>query len=124
MAVRHHHLCIKLGAGTPPRARPAPLRMGQRRPLPHRPARHTPRPSATRRPPGPHPRRLLGSTTEASLKYEHEMRKACDRIKPGWVRVNFNYFYFIEDEVSDFILQAVEMAHGAVERDHQTRATE
>ena len=37
------------------------------------------------------------------------MRKACDRIKPGWVRVNFNYFYFIEDEVSDFILQAVEM---------------
>lgn len=56
---------------------------------------------------GPYGHRLLGIDYETSLKYEAETRKGCDGIKPGWVRVNFNYF--IEEEIFDFILQAVEI---------------
>jgi hypothetical protein len=56
---------------------------------------------------GPYGHRLLGIDYETSLKYERETRKGCDGIKPGWVRVNFNYF--IEEEVFDFILSAVEI---------------
>ena len=56
---------------------------------------------------GPYGHRLLGIDYETSLSYERETRKGCDGIKPGWVRVNFNYF--IEEEVFDFILEAVEI---------------
>ncbi len=56
---------------------------------------------------GPYGHRLLGIDYETSLKYERETRKGCDGIKPGWVRVNFNYF--IEEEVFEFILAAVEV---------------
>ena len=56
---------------------------------------------------GPYGHRLLGIDYATSLKYERETRKGCDGIKPGWVRVNFNYF--IEEEVFEFILQAVEI---------------
>ena len=56
---------------------------------------------------GPYGHRLLGIDYETSLKYERETRKGCDGIKPGWVRVNFNYF--IEEDIFDFILQAVEI---------------
>ncbi|MDL2334781.1 MAG: aminotransferase class V-fold PLP-dependent enzyme [Chloroflexota bacterium] len=56
---------------------------------------------------GPYGHRLLGIDYETSLKYESETRKGCDGIKPGWARVNFNYF--IEEEVFDFICAAAEI---------------
>jgi selenocysteine lyase/cysteine desulfurase len=56
---------------------------------------------------GPYGHRLLGIDYATSLKYETEINRGCDGIKPGWVRVNFNYF--IDDEVVDFILEAVEI---------------
>jgi selenocysteine lyase/cysteine desulfurase len=56
---------------------------------------------------GPYGHRLLGIDYETSLKYESETRKGCDGIKPGWARVNFNYF--IEEEVFDYIVAAVEI---------------
>jgi selenocysteine lyase/cysteine desulfurase len=56
---------------------------------------------------GPYGHRLLGIDMDTALRYEAETRKGCDGIKPGWVRVNFNYF--IEEEVFDFILSAVEI---------------
>jgi hypothetical protein len=56
---------------------------------------------------GPYGHRLLGIDYATSLKYESETRKGCDGIKPGWARVNFNYF--IEEEIFDFICSAVEI---------------
>jgi selenocysteine lyase/cysteine desulfurase len=56
---------------------------------------------------GPYGHRLLGIDYETSLKYERETRKGCDGIKPGWARVNFNYF--IEEDVFDFVVEAVEI---------------
>jgi selenocysteine lyase/cysteine desulfurase len=56
---------------------------------------------------GPYGHRLLGIDYATSLRYESETRKGCDGIKPGWARVNFNYF--IEEEVFDFICSAVEI---------------
>ena len=40
-------------------------------------------------------------------------RGGCEGIKPGWVRVNFNYF--IDDETFDYIVDAVRLiaAEGA-----------
>ena len=52
---------------------------------------------------GPYGHRLLGIDYATSLKYETEINRGCDGIKPGWVRVNFNYF--IDEEVVDFILK-------------------
>jgi selenocysteine lyase/cysteine desulfurase len=56
---------------------------------------------------GPYGHRLLGIDTETSHEFEREITGGCEGIKPGWVRVNFNYF--ISDEVFDFIVQAVQM---------------
>ena len=56
---------------------------------------------------GPYGHRLLGIDYETSLKYESEINRGCEGIKPGWVRVNFNYF--IDEPVFDFILEAVEI---------------
>jgi len=56
---------------------------------------------------GPYGHRLLGIDYETSLKYENEINRGCEGIKPGWVRVNFNYF--IDEQVFDFILEAVEI---------------
>ena len=61
---------------------------------------------------GPYGHRLLGIDIERSHEFEREIAKGCEGIKPGWVRVNFNYF--ISDAVFDFILEAVEFVadHG------------
>jgi selenocysteine lyase/cysteine desulfurase len=56
---------------------------------------------------GPYGHRLLGIDIEASHEFERAIGRGCEGIKPGWVRVNFNYF--IGEEVFDFILQAVEI---------------
>lgn len=63
---------------------------------------------------GPYGHRLLGIDPERSLAIERAVTgSACEGIKPGWVRVNFNYF--IDDETFDYIIEAVRMvaAEGA-----------
>lgn len=61
---------------------------------------------------GPYGHRLLGIDLETSHEYEREISQGCEGIKPGWVRVNFNYF--ISDEVFTYIVQAVQLVadHG------------
>jgi hypothetical protein len=54
---------------------------------------------------GPYGHRLLGIDLERSHEFEREIARGCEGIKPGWVRVNFNYF--ISDQVRDFILESV-----------------
>ena len=41
---------------------------------------------------GPYGHRLLGIDIETSHAFEREILRGCEGIKPGWVRVNFNYF--------------------------------
>ncbi|WP_238694506.1 aminotransferase class V-fold PLP-dependent enzyme [Nocardioides daphniae] len=56
---------------------------------------------------GPYGHRLLGIDLERSLEFEREISGGCEGIKPGWVRVNLNYF--LSDEVADYIVEAVRM---------------
>ena len=61
---------------------------------------------------GPYGHRLLGIDLERSHEFEREIARGCEGIKPGWVRVNFNYF--ISEAVFDYILEAVDLVadHG------------
>lgn len=54
---------------------------------------------------GPYGHRLLGIDLTESYRYEREVTGGCEGIKPGWVRVNFNYF--VSDAVVDYIIEAV-----------------
>jgi selenocysteine lyase/cysteine desulfurase len=54
---------------------------------------------------GPYGHRLLGIDIERSHAYERVITAGCEGIKPGWVRINLNYF--IDEEVFDFIVRAV-----------------
>jgi selenocysteine lyase/cysteine desulfurase len=54
---------------------------------------------------GPYGHRLLGIDIERSHAYESEIAVGCEGIKPGWVRVNFNYF--LDEEVFEYIVEAV-----------------
>jgi hypothetical protein len=56
---------------------------------------------------GPYGHRLLGIDIETSREFEREIVRGCEGIKPGWVRVNFNYF--ISEIVFDFILKAIHL---------------
>ncbi|NNK92501.1 MAG: aminotransferase class V-fold PLP-dependent enzyme [Acidimicrobiia bacterium] len=56
---------------------------------------------------GPYGHRLLGIDIERSHEFEREITRGCEGIKPGWVRVNFNYF--ISEAVFDFVIEAVHM---------------
>ncbi|CAN5596451.1 aminotransferase class V-fold PLP-dependent enzyme [soil metagenome] len=56
---------------------------------------------------GPYGHRLLGIDLERSHEFEREIASGCEGIKPGWVRVSFNYF--ISDEVFRYIVAAVSM---------------
>lgn len=56
---------------------------------------------------GPYGHRLLGIDLERSAGFEREIRGGCEGIKPGWVRVNFNYF--ISDAVADYLVEAVRL---------------
>lgn len=56
---------------------------------------------------GPYGHTLLGINIEESSEFEHEIALGCEGIKPGWVRVNFNYF--LSERVFQFILDAVHM---------------
>ncbi len=56
---------------------------------------------------GPYGHRLLGIDIERSHAFEREITGGCEGIKPGWVRVNFNYF--LSDTVADYVIEAVRM---------------
>ena len=56
---------------------------------------------------GPYGHRLLGIDLERSHEFGREVAHGCEGIKPGWVRVNFNYF--VSDTVVDYIVEAVRM---------------
>jgi hypothetical protein len=56
---------------------------------------------------GPYGHRLLGIDIERSHEFEREIARGCEGIKPGWVRVNFNYF--ISEAVFEYVLDAVHL---------------
>ncbi|MGH8829312.1 MAG: aminotransferase class V-fold PLP-dependent enzyme, partial [Jiangellaceae bacterium] len=56
---------------------------------------------------GPYGHRLLGIDIERSHRFEAEILAGVEGIKPGWVRVNFNYF--ISEPVFSYIVDAVHM---------------
>jgi selenocysteine lyase/cysteine desulfurase len=56
---------------------------------------------------GPYGHRLLAIDAAHSHAYSDEVTHGCDGIKPGWVRVNFNYF--IADTVRDYLIDAVDL---------------
>ena len=55
---------------------------------------------------GPYGHRLLGIDLVESMRYHDAVNHGSEGIKPGWVRVNFNYF--ISGRTFDYILSAVE----------------
>jgi selenocysteine lyase/cysteine desulfurase len=54
---------------------------------------------------GPYGHRLLAIDPEQSHALSDEIGHGCEGIKPGWVRINFNYF--ISDTVADYLTDAV-----------------
>jgi selenocysteine lyase/cysteine desulfurase len=56
---------------------------------------------------GPYGHRLLGIDLDRSHEFDREIATGCEGIKPGWVRVNFNYF--LSDTVADYVVEAVRM---------------
>ena len=61
---------------------------------------------------GPYGHALLGIDLERSRRYLRGIQAGWDGIKPGWTRLNFNYF--ISEEEFEFLLAAVEFVaeHG------------
>ncbi|PID79804.1 aminotransferase [bacterium DOLZORAL124_64_63] len=56
---------------------------------------------------GPYGHRLLGIDLARSMKFHEAIDAGCEGIKPGWVRVNFNYF--ICEDTFRYILDAVDL---------------
>jgi selenocysteine lyase/cysteine desulfurase len=56
---------------------------------------------------GPYGHRLLGIDIELSHQFEREIARGSEGIKPGWVRVNFNYF--VSETVFRYLLDAVHL---------------
>jgi selenocysteine lyase/cysteine desulfurase len=56
---------------------------------------------------GPYGHRLLGIDLETSSQFEEVIATGCEVIKPGWVRVSFNYF--IAEEEFTYMLEAVHL---------------
>ncbi|MGH8951836.1 MAG: aminotransferase class V-fold PLP-dependent enzyme [Acidimicrobiia bacterium] len=56
---------------------------------------------------GPYGHRLLGIDLETSSRFEEVIATGCEVIKPGWVRINFNYF--IAEEEFTYLLEAVHL---------------
>ncbi|TAM93508.1 MAG: aminotransferase class V-fold PLP-dependent enzyme, partial [Jatrophihabitans sp.] len=54
---------------------------------------------------GPYGHRLLGIDTDRSRRYADQIAAGCEGVKPGWVRVNFNYF--LSEAVVDYLIEAV-----------------
>ncbi|MFI5896283.1 aminotransferase class V-fold PLP-dependent enzyme [Actinoplanes sp. NPDC051513] len=62
---------------------------------------------------GPYGHRLLGIDEAHSREFRGEIIDGWEGIKPGWSRLNFNYF--ISDTVADYVMSAVSLIarHGA-----------
>jgi selenocysteine lyase/cysteine desulfurase len=56
---------------------------------------------------GPYGHRLLGIDLERSHEFEREIAHGCEGIKPGWVRINFNYF--ISEAQFSYLVEAVRL---------------
>jgi selenocysteine lyase/cysteine desulfurase len=56
---------------------------------------------------GPYGHALLGIDLAQSQLFAEEIRHGCEGIKPGWVRVNFNYF--ISEAVFSYVVEAVKL---------------
>ncbi len=56
---------------------------------------------------GPYGHRLLAIDTAHSHAFRAEIGHGCEGIKPGWTRINFNYF--ISDAVADYLIDAVDL---------------
>lgn len=56
---------------------------------------------------GPYGHSLLGIDLDQSHEFEAQIATGCEGIKPGWVRVNFNYF--IDEAVFTYIVEAVRL---------------
>lgn len=56
---------------------------------------------------GPYGHSLLGIDLDHSHEFEAQIATGCEGIKPGWVRVNFNYF--LDEEVFSYIVEAVRL---------------
>jgi hypothetical protein len=61
---------------------------------------------------GPYGHSLLGMDMNYSRAIEREIQKGAIALRPGWVRLNFNYF--IDEEEFSYLLRAVELVaeHG------------
>jgi selenocysteine lyase/cysteine desulfurase len=61
---------------------------------------------------GPYGHRLLGIDLDRSHRFEQEIVAGCEGIKPGWVRVSFNYF--LSEAVCRYVVDAVDLVatHG------------
>jgi hypothetical protein len=61
---------------------------------------------------GPYGHRLLGIDLDRSHAFQRQITQGCEGIKPGWTRVNFNYF--ISEAVCDYIVASVQLVadHG------------
>ena len=56
---------------------------------------------------GPYGHRLLGIDAETSARFEEQIAAGCEVIKPGWVRINFNYF--LPEEEFEYLVEAVHL---------------
>jgi hypothetical protein len=56
---------------------------------------------------GPYGHRLLDIDLDHSHRFEAQIATGCEGIKPGWVRVNFNYF--VDEEVFTYVVEAVRL---------------
>ncbi len=56
---------------------------------------------------GPYGHRLLAIDAARSHAFRDEISHGCEGIKPGWTRINFNYF--ISDAAADYLIDAVDV---------------
>jgi selenocysteine lyase/cysteine desulfurase len=61
---------------------------------------------------GPYGHRLLRIDRDTSHEFEREIVCGSNGMKPGWIRVNFNFF--IGDDAFDYVVQAIDLvaSHG------------
>ena len=56
---------------------------------------------------GPYGHRLLGIDLERSHAFQHEISRGCEGLKPGWTRLNLNYF--LSESACDYLIDAVHL---------------
>lgn len=56
---------------------------------------------------GPYGHRLLAIDSRQSHEFRDEIAHGCEGVKPGWTRINFNYF--ISDAVAGYLIDAIDL---------------